>query len=80
MKAMRDDPESYDSWLKGIAQHTFTIYESRGEVENDLYIAYYKELKQLMISAAETLIGGEFESEAQQILNVLEAIDISRIW
>ena len=80
MQVMRDDTESYNSWLKGIAQHTFTIYESRGEVEDDLYIAYYEELKRLMISAAETLIGGEFESEAQQILNALEAIDISRIW
>lgn len=80
MKAMRDDPENYNSWLKGIAQHTFTIYESSGEVEDDLYIAYYKELKQLMINAAESLIGGEFESEAKQILSVLEAVDISKIW
>ena len=80
MQVMRDDTESYNSWLKGIAQHTFTIYESQGEVEDDLYIAYYEELKQLMINAAESLIDGEFEAEAKRALSALEAINISRIW
>ena len=80
MKVMQDDCESYDSWLNGIAQHTFTIYESSGEVEDDLYMAYYEKLKQLMASAAESLLDGEFEAEAKQILGVLKTVKISRIW
>lgn len=80
MKVMRDDRKSYDSWLDGIAQHTFTIYESRGEVEDDLYMAYYEELKQRMMHKAESLLGGEFDPEAKRILSVLETVEISRIW
>ena len=80
MEIMQDDCESYDSWLNSIAQHTFTIYESSGEVEDDLYMAYYEKLKQLMASAAESLLDGEFEAEAKQILDVLKTVKISRIW
>ena len=80
MQTMQGNRESYDSWLNGLAQHTFTIYESRGEVEDDLYMAYYEELKQLMIGAAESLMGGEFEEEAKRVLSVLKAVEVSRIW
>ena len=80
MKVMQEDRESYDSWLNGIAQHTFTIYRSSGEVEDDLYMAYYEKLKQLMIGKAESLLGGEYEAEAKQGISALKTVEISRIW
>lgn len=79
-QVMQGDPETYDSWLQGIAQHTFTIYESRDEVEDDLYMAYYHELKEQMVRASESLLGGEFEEEANRALQMLRSIEVSKIW
>ena len=79
-QVMQGDPETYDSWLQGIAQHTFTIYESRDEVEDDLYMAYYHELKELMVRASESLLGGKLEEEANRALQMLRSIEITRIW
>ena len=80
MQVMKNDSESYDSWLDGIDHHTFTIYESRGEVEDDLYEAYYEKLKQLMSDSVKPLLNGEFKIEAKKLLDVLETVKVSRIW
>ena len=78
--AMRDDLDSFDTWLQGIQHDTFTIFESRDETEDDLYTAYYERLKQLMQEALRSLLETELHSEASRVLSVLDRTDIHRIW
>jgi len=78
--AMRNDSKSFDDWVKGLGQHTFTLYESRSELDDDLYGAFHEKLKQLMIEAAKELENSEFKQETQCILAALSRITIQRIW
>ena len=78
-KAMANDPDSFDSWLKDISTHTFTVLESEGELEDDLYTAYYEKLKSLMEDRLRNLLGTEVEKEALRVLSALSDVSISRI-
>ncbi len=79
-QAMNSESECFESWLEGLQQHTFTIFESQSEVDDDLYMAYYEKLKDLMIQAVKTLLGSEFDLQAKQALSSIEEVEISRIW
>ena len=78
--AMKDDPESLESWLDTVGTNTFTLFESRDEVEDDLYSAYYLELKRLMQNALEPLLETDLASEASRVLSVINKVQIQRIW
>lgn len=78
--AMQNDPISFDDWLKGLGQHTFTLYKSRSELDDDLYGAYHEKLKQLMVEAAKGLLNSDFKQEAQRLLDALSGITVQRIW
>lgn len=78
--AMKDDPDSLESWLETVGTNTFTLFESRDEVEDDLYSAYYLELKRLMQNALEPLLETDLASEASRVLSVINEIQIRRIW
>ena len=77
---MAKDPESFESWVEGIEMHTFTIYESDDEVEDDLYTAYYEELKTLMQDRLKTLLDSDLHNEASRVLSALNQVTIRRIW
>lgn len=79
-QAMKTDPESFESWLEGLPQHTFTIYESQSKLDDDLYMAYYEKLKGLMIKATKSLLNSEFNTEAERVLQSLESVEVSRVW
>ena len=79
MMSMRDEPECFEEWLDSI-DHIFTIFESSGEVEDDLYQAYYEKLKDLMISAATPLLSSEFNVQAKETIDTLNQVKVSRIW
>ena len=79
LRAMGNDPESFDSWTRGLEAHTFTIHESDGELEDELYTAYYEKLKNLMEDRLRDLLGTDLENDASRVLSVLRNITIRRI-
>ena len=80
LRAMASDPESFDSWIQGIETHTFTLHESDGELEDDLYAAYYEKLKTLMENRLREMLGTELNEEASRVLGALKDATIRRIW
>ena len=80
LEAMAKDPDSFDSWTKGVETHTFTVYESDGELEDQLYTAYYQRLKELMEDRLRPLVGTDLGSEASRVLAALNRVTIRRIW
>jgi hypothetical protein len=80
LRAMKSDPESFTTWLNELGNHTFTMFMSRGELEDDLHGAYYEKLKSLMYKAAEQSLESDCREQAQQILEVLKKTEIKRIW
>lgn len=80
VRAIRMDPEGFAAWLQSLQQNTFTIYHSHGELEDDLWTAYYEKLKSLMLQAALGLRDSEFGEQAHQIVTALEATRVQRIW
>ncbi len=80
LRAMKGDPESFGAWLEDLEQHTFTVFESRGELEDDLYGAYYEKLKSLMQEAAKQSLQSDYREQAERVLEQLEKTRIRRIW
>ena len=80
LQAMTKDPESFDAWVDGIGTHTFTIYESDGELEDDLYTAYYEKLKMLMEDRLQSLLDTDLDNEASRVLEALKRVTIRRVW
>ncbi|MEE9493674.1 MAG: hypothetical protein V3W04_09900 [Gammaproteobacteria bacterium] len=52
MASMSENSKEFQDWIEGLEIHTFTIYESRTELEDELYLAYYEKLKTMMLEAA----------------------------
>jgi hypothetical protein len=80
LRAMKGDSESFNAWLDGLEHHTFTLFESQGELEDDLLSAYYEKLKALMRDAASQCIQGEYGELAKRIVEALDGAKIRRIW
>jgi len=78
--AMRDDEEGFKAWLDGMQHHTFTLFESRGELDDDLYTAYYEKLRELMVKALKPLVESEYSTEAKRVIAALDSVSIKRIW
>ena len=49
--AMADNQAAFNAWLESLPHNTFTTYESRNVLQDDLYTAYYERLRDLMIEA-----------------------------
>ena len=79
LASMNINSKEFDDWLDGLEVHTFTIYESRSELDDELYQAYYEKLKSLMLQAAEACESSKYRDEARRIKNVLEKTQIRRI-
>ena len=80
LNAMKDDMESFDSWLDTLGTNTFTLFQSQDEIDDNLYTAYYMELKRLMKEALEPLLTTELTNEASRVLSVVTDVEIRRIW
>jgi hypothetical protein len=64
----------------GMQHHTFTLFESRGELDDDLYTAYYEKLRELMTKALKPLLDSEDSVEAKRVIAALDPLSIKRIW
>lgn len=80
LRAMKGDAESYSTWIEGLGHHTFTIFESRSEIEDELWAAYYEKLKSLMHNAATEALSSDCKQEAQRLIDGLSKVQIRRIW
>lgn len=80
LAAMQKDRTSFNAWLDGIQQNTFTMYESRGEVDDELYTAYYLKLKSLMQNAVTPLLGTDLDELASKVIDSLDKVVVRRIW
>lgn len=78
--AMVDSPEDFDSWLEDLGMHTFTIFSSRGEVEDELILAYLTRLQELMLKAAQSCIDGDYSELAKRVEKNLQSTGIRRVW
>ena len=73
LHAMASAQSEFKTWLKDLPYHTFTIYESRNALQDDLYTAYYERLRSLMIDAVSAFhddpqIGGIAKLISQRLL------------
>jgi len=80
LSSMRDDEEGFKAWLDGMQHHTFTLFESRDELDDDLYTAYYEKLRELMRKAIKPLLDSEYSDEAKRVIAAIDAVAIKRIW
>lgn len=80
LAAMHENPNEFRDWLEGLGSHTFTLYEANNELEGELYGAYYRRLKELMLDAANSCKQGEYANEALAIEAALQTIEVHRIW
>lgn len=80
LSSMRDDEDGFKAWLDGMQHHTFTLFESRGELDDDLYTAYYEKLRELMKKALSPFLDSEYSDEANRVIAALNSVSIKRIW
>lgn len=80
LTGFKSDPESFADWLNQLETHTFTLFQSQGELDDDLYTAYYEKLRDRMKGALEPLVASELAPEAKQVLAKLNEVRIRRIW
>jgi len=80
LSSMRDDEEGFKAWIDGMQHHTFTLFESRDELDDDLYTAYYEKLRELMRKAIKPLLDSEYSDEAKRVIAAIDAVAIKRIW
>ncbi|MEM1173291.1 MAG: hypothetical protein AAGI27_00640 [Pseudomonadota bacterium] len=78
--AMAENPKDFDQWLEDIETHTFTIFSSSGELEDKLMKAYLNRLRELMVQAAESCRDSDQADLAIRVVDVLESVQIRRIW
>jgi hypothetical protein len=77
LAAMSADPSSFDAWLKDLQFHTFTAYESRGAVQDQLYGAFYERMKSLLQqSMSRARNTGVYKEIAERVLNKLAEIEV----
>lgn len=49
--SMAGNQSAFNAWLKSLPHTTFTTYESRNVLQDDLYTAYYERLRERMMDA-----------------------------
>jgi len=76
---MRNDPESFDAWLRGIQHHTFTAFEAKDELHDELYTAYYNRLKELILEAIQPYLNSDYSLEAKKTFDALSNIKVRTI-
>ncbi len=80
LASMNENPKEFKDWLEGLGNHTFTIFEARNEVEDELYLAYYEKLKALMLDAARSCRETKYGDLAKAVENEVNKVKVRRIW
>ncbi len=80
LAAMSNNPQELQDWIDGLENHTFTIFESRSELEDELYLVFYEKLKDLMLDATKACKNSEHKDIAAKIEAALNKAKVKRIW
>ena len=80
LSIMNKHPDELEAWIKDLEHHTFTIFESGSELDDELYLAYYEKFKMLMIDAAESCKRTQYGDLALKIKDAVSNVEIRRIW
>ena len=80
LSSMSRHPDEFETWIKDMGHHTFTIFDSRSELEDKLYLAQHEKLKMLMIDAAESCMQTQYGSLASKIKDTVSNIKIDSTW
>lgn len=78
--AMNENPKELQDWMDSLETNTFTIYESRTELDDELYLAHYEKLKSLMVEAARACKNTKYSEISTRIEEALGRIKVRRIW
>lgn len=54
LRVMSGSPEEFDRWLKQLQHHTFTVFQSRNDLDDELYGAYYERLRLRLLETMRT--------------------------
>lgn len=54
LRVMSENPEDFDRWLKQLQHHTFTVFQSRNKLDDELYGAYYERLRLRLLETMRT--------------------------
>lgn len=79
LSVMKSNPDVLASWLDNIDTNTFTMFEARDSLDDDLYTSYYEKLKELMEQTASNYLKGKFRKESKMILERVKKIKIRKI-
>ena len=80
LSEMSKHPDDFQEWLNGLGTHTFTIFESESELDDQLHLASYEKLKELMLDAVKSLKHSQHYENASRIEHALNDIEIRRVW
>lgn len=80
LSSMNEHPRVFQGWLENLELHTFTIFDSASELDNELKLAYYIKLKELMTEAARSCSKTHFSHLASQVDDTIGDIEIQSIW
>lgn len=80
LRAMSNAPADFDRWVKNIQHHTFTVYQSRNDLDDELYGAYYERLRLRLQETMKTYSQDPtYGALAQRIADAVDAIAIRTI-
>lgn len=80
LRVMNSAPVELERWLAKLQYHTFTIYQSRNDLDDDLYGAYYEKLRLRLLESMKTFSNDPtYGALAQRILDTVNMIAIRTI-
>lgn len=80
LRAMSKAPEEFDRWLKQLQHHTFTVFQSRNDLDDELYRAYYERLRFRLLETMRTFAQDPtYGAIAERIAEAAEAVHVRTI-
>jgi hypothetical protein len=80
LRVMSEAPEDFDRWLKELQHHTFTVFQSRNDLDDELYGAYYERLRLRLLETMRTFsCDPTYGAIARSIAQAVEAAAVRTI-
>lgn len=77
LRTMSSAPDEFERWLKNLPYHTFTVYQARNDLDEELYGAYYEKLRLRLLETMKTYSPDPaYGAIAQRIADAVDAIAI----
>jgi hypothetical protein len=80
LRVMSSSPKDFDHWLQKLQHHTFTLVQSRNDLEDELYEAYYERLRIRLVETMKQFAHDPKYGEiAKRIVESVETVAIRKI-